>query len=131
MKKQQNLFSHKRPDIVFTHWPLDAHPDHQVAGLLTLTAWVRSNKLFHLYFYEVNIGSETMGFSPTDYVDITAVRDIKKAMMFAHETQSPQEVYDQFFKTMEEFRGLEVGVKAAEAFIYFKPENERANIAGL
>jgi len=120
-----------QPDIVFTHWPLDSHPDHQVSGLLALTAWVRAGKKFHLYFYEVNTGSETMGFSPTDYVDISAVQDIKKAAMFAHETQSPQEVYDQFFKTMEEFRGLEAGVNAAEAFIYFKPENQRANIAGL
>jgi len=136
LNKQRNeettkLILSLQPDIVFTHWPLDSHPDHQVSGLLALTAWVRSNKKFHLYFYEVNTGSETMSFSPTDYVDITAVRDIKKAMMFAHVTQGPQEVYDQFFKPMEEFRGLEAGVKAAEAFIYFKPENEKANIVGL
>jgi hypothetical protein len=54
------------------------HPDHQVAGLLTLTAWVRTNKLFHLYFYEVNTGSETMAFTPTDYVDISDVRAQKR-----------------------------------------------------
>jgi len=136
LNKQRNEETTKlvlslQPDIVFTHWPLDAHPDHQVSGLLAVTAWIRAGKRFHLYFYEVNTGSETMGFSPTDYVDITAVRDIKKAAMFAHETQSPQEVYDQFFKTMEEFRGLEAGVKAAEAFICFKPLDRQASIAGL
>jgi LmbE family N-acetylglucosaminyl deacetylase len=136
LNKQRNeettkLILSLQPDIVFTHWPLDSHPDHQVSGLLALTAWVRAGKKFHLYFYEVNTGSETMSFSPTDYVDITAVRDIKKAAMFAHETQSPEEVYDQFFKTMEEFRGLEAGVKAAEAFIYFKPGNQRTIITGL
>jgi len=111
----------QNPDVVFTHWPLDSHQDHQVAGMLTLTAWMHCNKHFHLYFYEVNTGSETIGFSPTDYVDITDVREIKKAAMFAHTTQEPQKVYDEFFKTMEEFRGLEAGVKAAEAFMYFKP----------
>jgi LmbE family N-acetylglucosaminyl deacetylase len=121
----------QNPDVVFTHWPLDSHQDHQVAGILTLTAWMHGNKRFHLYFYEVNTGSETIGFSPTDYVDITDVRETKKAAMFAHTTQEPQKIYDDFFKTMEEFRGLEAGVKAAEAFVHFKPEKERAKIMGL
>ncbi len=104
----------QEPDIVFTQWPIDTHIDHQVTGLLSLTAWVRSGQQFHLYYYEVNTGSESMGFEPTDYVDITGVREKKKALMFAHQTQRPQETYDDFFKAMEEFRGLEAGVKAAE-----------------
>jgi LmbE family N-acetylglucosaminyl deacetylase len=121
----------EKPDIVFTHWPLDSHVDHQVAGLLTLTAWIKSGKQFHLYFYEVNTGSETMGFEPSDYVDITAVRDTKKAAMFAHQTQNPKDVYDGFFRAMEDFRGLEAGVKAAEGFIHFKPKTDRAILFGL
>jgi LmbE family N-acetylglucosaminyl deacetylase len=130
LTKQKNeettkLILSQKPDIVFTHWPLDAHTDYQVAGLLTLTVWVRSNKQFHLYFYEVNTGSETMAFTPTDYVDISDVRATKKAAMFAHQTQEPEEIYASFFKTMEEFRGLEAGVSAAEAFIYFKPNEKR------
>jgi LmbE family N-acetylglucosaminyl deacetylase len=136
LNNQQNevitkLILSLQPDVVFTHWPVDAHPDHQVAGQLALTAWIRSLKNFHLYFYEVNTGSETMGFSPTDYVDIADVREKKKAAMFAHKTQSPEEIYNSFFKTMEEFRGLEAGVKAAEAFIHFKAETEKTKIAGL
>ena len=127
----QQLLSAEKPDIVFTHWPVDSHPDHQIAGLLTLTAWIRSQKKFELCFYEVNTGSETMSFTPTDYVDITDIREKKKAAMFAHKTQSPEEIYNTFFKTMEEFRGLEIGVKAAEGFIHFKAENEKAKIAGL
>lgn len=130
LNKQKNedttkLILEQKPDIVFTHWPLDTHPDHQVAGLLTLNAWVRSNKPFHLYFYEVNTGSETMAFTPTDYVDISDVRETKKAAMFAHQTQKPEEIYTSFFKTMEEFRGLEAGVSAAEAFMHFKPSDKR------
>jgi len=136
LNKQKNeetakLILSYKPDIVFTHWPLDSHPDHQVAGLLTLTAWIRSNKQFHLYFYEVNTGSETMAFTPTDYVDVSEVHDTKKAAMFAHQTQDPREIYDSFFKTMEEFRGLEANVKAAEAFIYFKPNDQRTWMKGL
>lgn len=120
-----------QPDIVFTQWPVDAHPDHQVTGLLALTAWVRSKREFHLYFCEVNTGSETMAFTPTGYVDITAVRERKKEAMFAHKTQNPVATYGDYFKPLEEFRGREAGVKAAEGFIDFKAKGERANIIGL
>ena len=124
------ILAHK-PDIVFTQWPVDSHPDHQVTGLLALTTWIKSNREFHLYFYEVNTGVETMGFTPTDYVDITTVRDRKKQAMFAHKTQDPINTYNDYFKPLEEFRGLEAGVKAAEGFIHFKAEGERAKIIGL
>jgi len=130
-EEMTKLILSENPDIVFTHWPLDSHPDHQIAGLLTLTAWVRSEKKFHLYFYEVNTGSETMGFTPTDYVDITDVHDKKKAAMFAHKTQDPEDIYNSFFKPMESLRGLEISVKAAEGFIHFKAEAEKAKIIGL
>jgi LmbE family N-acetylglucosaminyl deacetylase len=130
-EEMTKLIIAQKPDIVFTQWPVDSHIDHQVAGLLVLTAWVRSNRQFNLYYYEVNTGSESMGFVPTDYVDITSVRQKKKEMMFAHQTQSPQETYDDFFKTMEEFRGLEAGVKAAEAFVHFKTKADRVTIIGL
>ena len=130
-EEMTKLILSQKPDIVFTQWPVDTHIDHQVTGLLSLTAWVKSNQAFHLYYYEVNTGSETMGFEPTDYVDITNVREKKKAAMFAHQTQSPQETYDGFFKAMEEFRGLQAGVKAAEAFVHFKVKAERASLIGL
>lgn len=119
------------PDIVFTQWPVDGHPDHQVTGLLALTAWVRASRRFHLYFYEVNTGSETMAFTPTDYVDIATTHERKKQAMFAHKTQDPVNTYNDFFKPLEEFRGLESGVKTAEAFIHFKAAGERVSVMGL
>src|SRR5665213_1030444 len=36
----QQLIANEKPDIVFTHWPLDAHKDHQVASLLTIQCWM-------------------------------------------------------------------------------------------
>ncbi|GAC1424630.1 MAG: hypothetical protein NVS9B7_18120 [Flavisolibacter sp.] len=125
------MIGNEHPDIVFAHWPMDTHPDHQVAGLLAFNAWVRSGQQFDLYYYEVNAGSETLGFAPTDYVDISEVRDLKKAAMFTHKTQNPEEIYTTFFKTMEEFRGLEAGVKAAEGFMHFKAKEDRTKIRGL
>lgn len=121
----------EKPDLVFTQWPVDSHPDHQVTGLLALTAWVKSGQQFNLYFYEVNTGTETMAFTPTDFVDITAVRDKKMGAMFAHRSQDPDGTYNGFFKPLEDFRGLQAGVKAAEAFIHFKAKAEQALITGL
>jgi LmbE family N-acetylglucosaminyl deacetylase len=119
------------PDLVFTHWPLDSHMDHQVTACLTYTAWIKSEQKFDLYYYEIDTGSETVGFNPTDYVDITEVRDRKKAAMMAHKTQGPEKIYDTDFKTMEDFRGMEAGVKAAEAIVHFKVKAQRACIMGL
>ena len=130
-EEMTRLILGQNPDIVFTQWPLDTHIDHQITGLLTLTAWVKSEQSFDFYFYEVNTGTETLAFEPTDYVDITATREKKKAALFAHQTQRPQETYDSFFKTMEEFRGLQAGVRAAEAFVHFKSRAGRAGITGL
>jgi N-acetylglucosamine malate deacetylase 1 len=130
-KEMAELIRSENPDLLFTQWPVDSHPDHQVAGMLALSAWVNSGRQFQLYFYEVNTGSETMFFRPTDYVDITLMRDRKKAAMFAHKTQDPINVYNEYFKTLEEFRGLEANVKAAEAFIHFKDKTDEARLAGL
>ena len=130
-EEMSRLILSENPDLVFTQWPIDSHPDHQVTGMLALTAWIKAGRQFTLYFYEVNTGSETMGFVPTDYVDISDLRDLKKAAMFAHKTQDPIETYNNYFKPLEEFRGLEAGVKAAEGFVHYKDKKERATIFGL
>ena len=127
----EKLLTAEKPDLVFAHWPMDSHSDHQVAGMLALTAWVRAARTFQLYFYEVNTGSETMAFVPTDYVHITSVRERKKQAMFAHKTQDPINTYTKFFEPLEKFRGLESGVEAAEAFIHFKGAGLKTSITGM
>jgi LmbE family N-acetylglucosaminyl deacetylase len=105
------------PDVVFTHWPIDTHMDHQVASLLTIRAYVAKSRGFPLYFFEVNAGSQTMGFTPTHYVDITAAREKKKAALFAHKSQQGEAIYRDHHEIMENFRGREVRAAAAEAFV--------------
>jgi len=111
------LLEAESPDIVFTHWPLDTHPDHQAASLLAFRAWLSARRRFALYFFEVNTGHQTMGFAPTDYVDVTARRDKKKGALLAHRSQHGDEILRQHVEIMETFRGREVGVAAAEAFV--------------
>ena len=111
------LIDQAAPDVVFTHWPIDTHFDHEVASLLTIRAYVGRQRRFPIFFFEVNAGSQTMGFSPTQYVDVTAVREKKKAALFAHKSQRGDEIYRQYHEVMESFRGREARVTAAEAFV--------------
>ena len=113
----QKLINDEKPDLVFTHWPIDSHKDHQCASLLTIQTWVRSASKFTLYFFEVCTGEQTMGFHPTDFVDITETQEQKKQSVYCHKSQDPPGIYACGHASMEDFRGRELGVKAAEGFV--------------
>jgi LmbE family N-acetylglucosaminyl deacetylase len=113
----QSLIAAEKPDIVFTHWPVDSHKDHQCTSLLTMQTWVRAANKFSLYFFEVCTGEQTMGFHPTDFVDITETQEIKRKSVYCHISQDPPGIYACGHAAMEDFRGRELGVKAAEAFV--------------
>ena len=112
------LIMAERPDVVFAQWPIDTHLDHQAASVLTYRAWLAAEQRFELYYYEVDLGSQTMNFHPTDYVDITAVLAKKKAALFAHKSQDGEQIYRRYHEVMENYRGRESGVPAAEAFVH-------------
>ena len=104
------------PDAVFTHWPLDNHRDHRAAAMLAFDAWSRSGKIYPLYFYEVSNGEDTLQFTPSRYVDITATEAVKRSACFAHATQTPVRYYD-LQDQVARFRGFESGYTRAEAFL--------------
>jgi LmbE family N-acetylglucosaminyl deacetylase len=112
----RKLLDAERPEVVFTHWPVDTHPDHRAASLLVYDAWLRSGKKFALYYFEVLTGSQTQVFAPNLYVDITATEGRKRAACYAHVSQQPDEWYPHHDQ-MNRFRGFEAGTKYAEAFV--------------
>lgn len=118
VKSMQTLLEDLQPDVVFAHWPIDNHPDHQVAATLSIQARLRLARKFELYFYEVCIGEQSLGFHPTDHVDITDVRAVKRDAVFCHTSQDPAAIYGSgHHALMEDFRGGEFGVAAAEGFV--------------
>jgi LmbE family N-acetylglucosaminyl deacetylase len=125
------LIRAERPDLLLTHWPIDTHPDHQAASFLAIRASLASRGRASLYFFEVDYGYQTMGFQPTDYVEITAVREKKKAALFAHRSQGGEAIYREHHEIMENFRGRESGVPAAEAFVSLPRNDVKRGLPGL
>ena len=46
INKIKDLIEREKPAIVFTHWPIDSHKDHQAASILTIQSWVRGGRRF-------------------------------------------------------------------------------------
>jgi LmbE family N-acetylglucosaminyl deacetylase len=96
---------------------------------------MRAKAKFDLYFFEVGTGVETMTFHPTDYVDITGVQELKRRAVNCHVSQNPPEIYKAGVPgnqaIMEEYRGMQMGVKAAEAFVKMVGHKQGNTIAGL
>ncbi|MGA8028038.1 MAG: PIG-L family deacetylase [Bryobacteraceae bacterium] len=112
----RKLLDFGKVDVLFTHWPIDAHPDHRAISMLAYDAWLRSGKKSAFYYYEVSNGEDTQMFSPTDYVDISKMEPKKREACYAHASQSP----DRFYALQHQvtsFRGIESGYSQAEAFI--------------
>jgi len=125
----QRLLAAQSPDVLFTHWPVDTHMDHQVASMLTIRSWMNL-KTPLLYFFEVNTGSQTEGFFPNTYVDVSPVVDQKKRALFAHVSQDGQGIWREHHEVMAQWRGREVGVAAAEAFVHLN-RDQTSTLPGL
>lgn len=120
-----------KPDVILTHDPGDYHPDHRVVSRLIFDASFLSGlpnvKTEHpahpgvqpLFYFDTLAGNN---FTPTEYVDITDVYEIKKAMLGCHASQvrwlkdhDDIDIFD-FIEIMSRSRGLQCGVKYAEGF---------------
>jgi N-acetylglucosamine malate deacetylase 1 len=112
----RKLLEAERPDVLFTQWPIDNHPDHRATSMLAYDAWLHMGKSFGFYYYEASDGEDTQMFSPTHYVDISAVEPRKRAACYAHASQTPDRYYA-LETEIARFRGIESGHAQAEAFI--------------
>ena len=81
------LLKEIRPVAVFTHWPVDDHPDHVSCAAVVNRAVKTANVPVERYFFEV-LESQTLNWSPLYSVDITSVIDRKLEMLRAYECQN-------------------------------------------
>jgi LmbE family N-acetylglucosaminyl deacetylase len=108
------ILAAEKPDVVFSQWPIDHHPDHRALTSLVMDAWLHDHQEFALYYYEV--GQDTMMFRPCSFVNITAMEARKKTACYAHASQTPDYWYPLQIQ-LAEFRGVEGGFPQAEGFL--------------
>jgi LmbE family N-acetylglucosaminyl deacetylase len=121
------------PDVIFTHSPTDYHPDHRYVSQLVFDAYFQKG-LPHIpdqqmpacrfgeaqVYYMDNLAG--IGFTPTEYVDISDVFELKKQMLSCHKSQfeAMKDLADTNLLDMIEvqarFRGMAAGCRYAEAF---------------
>ncbi len=113
-----SILARLRPRAVVAPWPLDVHADHQAAGLLAWRVFQDRRLDFALWFYETSNSPHTITFQfvPTDYVDITAALERKRAATYEHRTQGPADWFGMYVD-MARFRGYESDVPYAEAYL--------------
>ncbi|MDQ7027721.1 MAG: PIG-L family deacetylase [Anaerolineae bacterium] len=135
-----------QPDIILTHPQDDYHPDHRYTYQLTLDAAQMARVRNYasdlppfrgrtpIAFYDGVLG---MSFIPEEWVDITDFFDAKIEMMSKHVSQMMPDTYDpnfvmppkdenMFYRMLglqSGYRGMQCGVRYAEAFIYWKSAN--------
>jgi len=114
----QKLLDAEKPDVVFTQWPIDAHPDHRAISMLTYNAWLHMAAKPVLYYYEVSDGEDTQMFAPTEYVDISMTESRKREACYAHASQAPGHFYP-LQRQIALFRGIQSGYSQAEAYIRY------------
>jgi LmbE family N-acetylglucosaminyl deacetylase len=120
-----------RPDVVFCHWRQDYNPDHSISGMIVdeclhmagvpniKTGAVPTDHIPPLYFMDTMAG---IGFEPELYVDISSVFDRKVEAVRKHASQNlwMKDLFgyemESFLEIPARFRGLQAGVKMAEAF---------------
>lgn len=120
-----------KPDVIITHDPHGCHVDHRKTSNLVFEAAsvsfvppIKTGYPVHpvfvsIYYMDTLFG---LGFVPEDFVDITETFEVKKKMLMQHESQlkmmSGRTGFDllDLIEVTSRFRGLQAGVRYAEAF---------------
>ena len=126
-----DLVRDARPDVIVTHAPNDYMGDHNEMSKLVFecsfyatfenrrTARPRHDTVTPIYYMDTIAG---LGFVPEEYVDVTAVIDVKARMLEAHRSQlewlrdhDGVDIVAEM-ETAARYRGQQCGVRYAEGF---------------
>ena len=127
VQKIEKVIEKISPTIIYTHHGGDLNVDHQIAHQATLTA-VRPQPdcpVNKIYGFETLSSTEwaspdqDTGFRPNHFVDIYNYMDNKLAALKCYEQEMrpfPHARSYEAVKALATYRGVSVGVKAAEGF---------------
>lgn len=123
-----NVINEVQPKIVYTHNPYEIHKDHRIAYSATIAA-VRplpNSKINKVLLYEAPFTSwnnSSIHNQPNIYEDISKFLDKKIEAMNMYKTELrdfPHPRSEKGLRIIAQYRGLEVGMHAAEAFYLSK-----------
>ena len=122
------VFREFRPDLIFTHFPYDAHPDHISACLITdaarfyskLTKTSMKGEPYYppkiLYYFPNHIH---LNISPSFCSDTERYSDTKFKALFSYKSQFPEMEKSEVLKKKLEtdrYFGIRIGTQTAEPF---------------
>lgn len=117
-----NLIKQYNPREIFTLNPNDSHQDHQIVAKAVISACRKNN--INLYFFENVIpgGNSITNENYNYYVDISDTFFTKMQSIRAHSSQIEKfgEEWLSGIEGRSKFRGFQMNVKYAEAFILAK-----------
>jgi LmbE family N-acetylglucosaminyl deacetylase len=124
------LIRREEPSMLFVPFPLDLHGDHREVFHAASIAWrpylPSGHRIREVYCYEVpsethlNIPYVEQAFVPNVYFDISEWLEVKLSALERFESQSqlpPLPRSSHAIRTLAHFRGSQIGVVAAEAFV--------------
>lgn len=132
-READSVLKELEPDVLYLPFPLDLHLDHRILFQAFTVAsrphTPRGQAVREIYAYETQ--SEThwnpsyleAGFLPNVYVDITPYLGAKLKAMACYESQLqdfPHARSLEGLKALARFRGSQVSVEAAEAFVLIR-----------
>jgi LmbE family N-acetylglucosaminyl deacetylase len=123
----ENIVNNFKPEIVYTHSIGDLHKDHRIVSQSCMVACrpKLNSTVKKLYFSEMPASSDwsfsqiVSKFEPNTYVDVSNFIDLKKRVLNLYSTEIYEYPDARSVESMEirsKFRGVQVGVKYAEAF---------------
>lgn len=100
------LLKEIRPRAVFTHWPVDAHPDHRNCAIAAIKAVQNLEKVPEFYFFEV-LMDQTLNWHPLYLVDVSSTISLKQELLRKYECQNEGDTLVQEKTRQAALRGKE------------------------
>lgn len=118
MEVLERLQDEVKPDLVFIPFLEDLHQDHETVAKAAVRTFRRNETI--LQYEIIRYGSHS--FTPSLFVDISDVLEVKLAALRCYESQFQKRAYfdEESFRSLARTRGAQSGYAYAEGFVLYK-----------